>query len=192
MALVAFLRGVNVGGHKRFRSSELVRTLRAAGFDVTGIGAAGTYVSRGTASAAALRRAILAGLPFEVEVMVLAAKDVVALVAEDPFEASVPGVEVDGFVSVLAERPAKRVALPVSRPAGEDWEVRLVAIEGRCALCVRNPAAGGRWYPNELVEKVLGVPATTRNWNTLIAIGEALKTNGPRAPIARGRSASRP
>lgn len=177
MAHVAFLRGVNVGGHKKFRPTEVVRDLRAAGFDAVSLGAAGTFVSRGAGSAGAFRQAILAALPFEAEAMVLPARDVTALLAAGPFRSASAGGEVDGFVSVLAERPVKRVVLPVLRPEGEAWEVRLFAVEGRCALCVRRRGARGRWYPNELVEKVLGVPATTRSWNTLIAIGEALKTN---------------
>ena len=44
MALVVFLRGVNVGGHRTFRPSQLVKEL--ADFDVVNIGAAGTFVVR--------------------------------------------------------------------------------------------------------------------------------------------------
>ena len=39
MALVAFLRGVNVGGHRRFRPSLLAKEL--AGYDVVNVGATG-------------------------------------------------------------------------------------------------------------------------------------------------------
>jgi uncharacterized protein (DUF1697 family) len=175
MALVAFLRGVNVGGHKKFRPSELARELRSAGFDAVSLGAAGTFVSRGAGSAGALRDAIRARLPFEAETMVLPAKDVTALLSADPFKSAFAGDEADGFVSVLAERPAKRLALPVERPEGDAWEVRLFAVAGRCALCVRRRGGRGRWYPNEVVEKTLGVAATTRNWATFQAIGEALE-----------------
>jgi uncharacterized protein (DUF1697 family) len=174
MGLVALLRGVNVGGHKRFRPSELVRDLRSAGFDAVSLGAAGTFVVRGAAGAGALREAILAGLPFEAQAMVLPAKDVSALLSADPFRSSTAGAAVDCFVSVLAQRPARRVSMPVLRPEGEAWEVRLFAVAGRCALCVRRRVARGRWYPNEVVEKSLGVAATTRNWATFLAIGEVL------------------
>src|SRR4051812_22278516 len=44
MALVVFLRGVNVGGHRRFRPSVLAKALSA--YDVTNVGAAGTFVVR--------------------------------------------------------------------------------------------------------------------------------------------------
>ena len=52
MALVAFLRGVNVGGHKSFRPSVLAAEL--ADFDVVNIGAAGTFVARKPVSQAKL------------------------------------------------------------------------------------------------------------------------------------------
>jgi hypothetical protein len=41
MALVVFLRGVNVGGHKAFRPSALAGAL--ADFDVVNVGASGTF-----------------------------------------------------------------------------------------------------------------------------------------------------
>ena len=44
MALVVFLRGVNVGGHKTFRPSLVANEL--SDFDVVNVGAAGTFVVR--------------------------------------------------------------------------------------------------------------------------------------------------
>ena len=41
MAVVVFLRGVNVGGHKRFRPTVLAAQLRR--FDVVNIGSTGTF-----------------------------------------------------------------------------------------------------------------------------------------------------
>ena len=43
MALVVFLKGVNVGGHKTFRPSVMARELQ---LDAVSIGAAGTFVIR--------------------------------------------------------------------------------------------------------------------------------------------------
>src|SRR6185295_12228721 len=44
MAVVVFLRGVNVGGHRRLRPSVLAKELER--LDVVSIGAAGTFVVR--------------------------------------------------------------------------------------------------------------------------------------------------
>jgi hypothetical protein len=42
MALIVFLRGVNVGGHRTFRPSIVARELND--YDVLNVGAAGTFV----------------------------------------------------------------------------------------------------------------------------------------------------
>ena len=44
MALVVFLRGVNVGGHRSFRPTTLAEQLKH--LDAVNIGAAGTFVIR--------------------------------------------------------------------------------------------------------------------------------------------------
>ena len=44
MALVVFIRGVNVGGHRTFRPSVLARVL--SDYGVVNVGAAGTFVVR--------------------------------------------------------------------------------------------------------------------------------------------------
>ncbi len=62
MALIVFLRGVNVGGHKTFRPSILAREL--SDYDVVNVGAAGTFIvrkpgSRGEFRAELLRKLLL-------------------------------------------------------------------------------------------------------------------------------------
>jgi hypothetical protein len=67
MALVVFLRGVNVGGHKTFRPSLLANDLNH--LDVVNVGAAGTFVVRNRISQSKLRVELLRRLPFETEVV---------------------------------------------------------------------------------------------------------------------------
>ena len=62
--------------------------------------------------------------------------------------------------------------LPFEQPAGAKWEVRIVAITGRFAMSLRRL---GQTYSNAVVEKHLGIPATTRNWNTIEVICEVLE-----------------
>ena len=57
MALVVFLRGVNVGGHKRLRPSILAKEL--SHYDVVNVGAAGTFVVRKPGSRAKFRAELL-------------------------------------------------------------------------------------------------------------------------------------
>jgi Protein of unknown function (DUF1697) len=61
VALVVLLRGVNVGGHRTFHSTELAKQL--SDLDVVNIGAAGTFVVREPVTQARLRAELTSRLP---------------------------------------------------------------------------------------------------------------------------------
>jgi uncharacterized protein (DUF1697 family) len=168
MASVVFLRGANVGGHRTFRPAALVRELSA--FDVVNVGAAGTFVVRKAVAQATLRAELLRRLPFSAELMICPARDLLALASGEPFPEPPSGEDTQRFVSVLAQRPRALPPLPLSRPDGEQWQVRVVGVTGRFALSLLRRLGQRILYPNEVVEKQFGVPATTRNWNTITAI----------------------
>jgi uncharacterized protein (DUF1697 family) len=173
MPLVVFMRGVNVGGHKAFKPSALVRGL--SDFNVVNVGAAGTLVVRGRVSQAALRAELLERLPFQPELTICHARDIINLVMADPFANQSAGLDVKEYVTVLAKCPRVMPDLPFSRPAGADWQVKLIAIRDRFVLSLHRRLGRTLIYPNEVVEKTLGVSATTRNWNTINAIHDILK-----------------
>jgi uncharacterized protein (DUF1697 family) len=173
MALVVFLRGVNVGGHKTFQPSFLAKQL--AEFGAVNVGAAGTFVIRAAISSAKLREEILRRLPFEPELMICRGRELLDLAAGKPF-ADVPAdKDARRYVSVLAKRPRKAPKLPLLTPDGDEWQVQVVRVIGLFALSLHRRMGKRLIYPNEVVEKHFGVPATTRNWNTVEAICEILK-----------------
>ncbi len=134
MALVVFLRGVNVGGHKAFRPSVLAREL--SDFDVVNVGAAGTFVIRKTISEAIVRAELLRRLPFTAEFMICQSRDVIDLASGEPFPTEPSNKDVSRFVSVLAKRPRTLPLLPISQPAGDRWQVKVIGVTGRFALSV--------------------------------------------------------
>ena len=168
MALVVFLRGVNVGGQKAFQPSALAKEL--ANFDVVNVGAAGTFVVRRTLSQARLRGELLRRLPFKAELMISPSREVLDLASSGPFAHEPSDKDVSRYVSVLTKRPRTLPPLPISRPAGDEWQVKVIGVTGRFALSLHRRLGRTLVYPNEVVEKSLGVSATTRNWNTISAI----------------------
>ena len=172
MALVVFMRGVNVGGHKTFRPAALAKEL--AGLDVVNVGAAGTFVVRKAVSQAKLRAELSRRLPFKAELMICPGGDVQNLVWTDPFAGQQLPKDAKRFVTVLGKRPGALPRLPVLRPA-DDWQVKVVAVAGRFVVSLWRRLGRSILYPNEVVEKALGVPATTRNWNTIEAIRDILE-----------------
>lgn len=172
MALVAFLRGVNVGGHRTFRPSVLAREL--ARFDVVNIGAAGTFVARGTVTQARFRDELTRRLPFATRIMICDARDLFALEAADPFRDAPRGGDIVHFVSVMARRPRQLPATPVSLPAKGPWVLRVLGTERRFVTGVyRRQMKAIRYL--EMVDTLCGVPVTTRNWNTIGSVITALR-----------------
>jgi uncharacterized protein (DUF1697 family) len=169
MALVVFLKGVNVGGHRTFRPSVLAKELNR--FDVVNVGAAGTFVVRKPVSQATLRPEIQRRLPFETHVMICNGRDILRLVSSDPFAGQPSGPGFARFVSVLS---ARRSAITLSLPASGRWCVKVLACHHRFVLGIYRREMKAIGYLGQL-EKVLGAPVTTRNWNTLLAIARILK-----------------
>jgi uncharacterized protein (DUF1697 family) len=172
MALVVFMRGVNVGGHRRFRPGALAKDLAA--FDVTSVGAAGTFVIRKNVSQATLHAELLQRLPFEPELMICRPSELLELARAEPFAEAGPDKDLTRYVSVLEKCPRTFSGLPISQPAGDDWQVKIISTLGRFALSLHRRLGRTLVYPNEVVEKRLGVSATTRNWNTIVAICDIL------------------
>ena len=173
MALVVFMRGVNVGGHKTFRPAALAKDLAA--FDAVNVGAAGTFVIRKSVSQAKLRAELNKRLPFKAELMICPGADLQNLVWTDPFAGQKLPKDAKRFVTVLGKRPTTLPRLPIIRPDSADWQVKVVAVSGKFAVSLWRRVGKSLLYPNEVVEKALGVPATTRNWNTLEAIRDILE-----------------
>ena len=83
MALVIFLRGVNVGGHRTFRPSLLAEEL--SDYDVVNVGGAGTFIVRNPGSRSRIRAELLRKLPFVSEIAICDARDLFRLAKADPF-----------------------------------------------------------------------------------------------------------
>ena len=172
MALVVFLRGVNVGGHRTFRPSVLARELSA--FDVVNVGAAGTFVVRKPGSRAKFRSALLGKLPFDTHIVVCDGSDLLRLETDNPFGTEPSGPEFVRFVSILAKAGGVRVPLPVAFPSEGQWLVRVIASQGQFVFGMYRRHMKTIGYLGQ-VDKLFGVPATTRNWNTILAILAILK-----------------
>ena len=172
MASVVFFRAVNVGGHQKFQPSVLAKQLSE--FGVINLGAAGTLIVREHVSPTKLQAEIFRRLPFQPELMICSAREVLELARGEPFGEPPGGKNVQRFVSVLKKVPRPTPPLPLEQPAGGKWELQVVAIVGKFALSFRRPGPKDV-YPNAVIEKQLGIPATTRNWNTIETICDLLK-----------------
>lgn len=172
MRRVVFLRGVNVGKANRCQPAVIASQLSRLG--VINIGAVGTFVVREDVSESALRAAIAKKLPFKCEIMICPARDIIKLASKDPFVGQPSGTDITRFVSVAAKRIAKPPSVPFNLPSEDEWLLRVIAIREKFILGLYRRQMKAIGYLGR-IEKLLGVPATVRNWNTIEKIVKLLR-----------------
>ena len=172
MALVVLVRGLNVGGHRSFRPTALAADLQH--LDAVNIGAAGTFVIRKPVSPARLRVEVARRLPFQAEIMICGGREIVRLLSRDFFTGHSVRPDIVRFVSVLSRRHRSMPLLPMNIPSRGKWLLKVLARDGRFVI--------GMYRRHMKVisclgtlDRVFGVPVTTRNWNTMTAIGRVLE-----------------
>ena len=171
MASVVFLRAVNVGGTNRCQPALIAKQL--ARFDVANIGAVGTFVVGKNVSEPALRAAFAGKLPFKCDIMICPARDIIKLTSKDPFSQQPSGPDITHFVSVAAKPLRLPFPLPLNLPSDDDWLLKVIAIQGRFVLGLYRRQMKAIGYLGK-IEKSLGVPVTTRNWNTIEKVAKIL------------------
>jgi uncharacterized protein (DUF1697 family) len=172
MKWVVFLRAVNVGGANRCQPALIAKQLSK--FGVINIGAVGTFVVPKDVSESTLRAAIAKKLPFKCEIMICPARDIIKLASKDPFAGQPSGPDITRFVSVAAKRIATPPPLPFNLPSKDEWLLKVIAIREKFILGLYRRQMKAIGYLGK-IEKLLGVPATTRNWNTIEKIVKLLR-----------------
>jgi uncharacterized protein (DUF1697 family) len=172
MALVVFLRGVNVGGHRTFRPSIVASQLKDWG--VVNIGAAGTFVVTKRVSEERLRSELLRRLPFDAQVMICTARELIAAASDHPFIAARSGKDMIQFVSVLAKLPRVVPPVPLCIPEKGRWVLKVLSVHDPFVFGVyRREMKAIRCFGE--LDKLLGAPGTIRNWNTICSILKVLE-----------------
>jgi uncharacterized protein (DUF1697 family) len=145
-----------------------------ADLDVVNIGAAGTFVIRQPVTQTRLRTELARRLPFEAEIMICRGQDILGLMSYRHFAGQPARSDIVRFVSVLSRSPRSAPSPPVSLPASGKWLLKILARERRFVFGVYRRQMKAIGYLGE-IDQLFGVPATTRNWNTITAIAKVLE-----------------
>ena len=183
MRHVAFLRGINVGGHKPLKMADVRTAFEGMGFeDVRTVQASGNVIfeAGGEGDADSVAARIEAQLErvfgYSIGVAVRPLADLERLVASDRFRGVAVTPETRLYVTFLSH-PAKngtRIGPDSSFDRRHDTaggNVRLVDVTAGEVLTAITLSP--RWGSTELmawVEKEFGTDMTTRNWNTIVKI----------------------
>jgi uncharacterized protein (DUF1697 family) len=183
---VAFLRGINVGGHT-VKMADLKKAFEALGFEnVRMILASGNIVFDAAGSdrivlMLRIEEILKKRWGFDVPVVLRAAEDLRALISATPFK----GIEVTPatrlYITFLGEKAATTAKLPYVSPE-KDVRIFRVSSGDAASVLTLSPSRRGHTVPSSAsmegpgrgttdlmagIEKFFGKDVTTRNWNTL-------------------------
>ena len=168
---IAFLRGINVGGHKLIKMPELVRIFSAAGCkNVRTYQQAGNvlFESRSANRKNLTRKieaALEADLGYRVPIVVRSILELRQTLEHAPFKRFEKSKNVMLLIVFLAEDPNTKPTLPF---VSTTQNVEIFDIADGAAFCVaRRKKNGWFGFPNGVVEKACKVVATTRQWSTV-------------------------
>jgi uncharacterized protein (DUF1697 family) len=183
MRYVAFLRGINVGGHKSLRMADLRAAFEDMGFEgVRSVQASGNVVFEAGGEEAA--GAVAARIEIELEnvlgypvgVAVREFTHVERLVASDPFRRVAITPETRLYVTFLSHPATNGTGLRPDKSSGRGPDAaganaRLVDVTAGAVLtAISLSPEGGTTELMAWLEKQFGPVVTTRNWNTIVKI----------------------
>ena len=169
---VAFMRAINVAGHARVKMDVLKETFVSAGCQCVR-----TYIQTGnvifespdtTAIYERIRTKLRQLLGEEPVVFFRSVREVEAIVKGTPFRDFEAEPDTKLYVTFLSQTPPRQPRFPLLSPK-EALEV--IAMKNLEVFIVSRQKKNGFYgFPNNFIEKELGVSATTRSWSTLTKI----------------------
>jgi uncharacterized protein (DUF1697 family) len=171
---IAFLRGINVGGHT-VKMPELRRLFESLGFgSVETVIASGNVVFEspqrgGRKLEAAIERVLADGLGFAAATFLRTPSELAAVVRDQPFDLAAEGPEAVVYVHFLREAPSPSVRSALAALATENDEARVGAREvywRRRARCKEAEVFGVR------LGRAIGPENTSRNMTTVRKIAD--------------------
>jgi uncharacterized protein (DUF1697 family) len=169
MRWVAFLRAVNLGSRNKVPMAELRALLEEAGYDgVQTYIASGNVLLEGPASrkklAGHLERLVADGFGVTTTAILRKPRELAGIVKAHPFDSAA-----EPHVAFLASRPTKAAT---SRLEAVDSGADRAVLAGS-DLYLRLPqGVQGSRLSAARIESLLGVPATMRNWRTVVALAQ--------------------
>lgn len=172
---IALLRAINVSGHAIIKMEDL-----RSGFSAAGCKNVKTYIQSGNvvfdhknADPASLRAALekkmssLLGGP--AVVLLRTGEEWDQLMKGDPFKTKKTATDAKLYVTFLSAPPVEKLTLPI---VSEKDGLEFFGMKNLDIYCVSTKVKDGYGFPNIYIEKKTRVPATSRNWNTILKIQE--------------------
>jgi len=176
----AFLRGINVGGHKTVKMEELKKAFAALGFEnvKTLLASGNVLFAAPRASESTLVKKIEKKLEtafgHEIGVLIRKIEGLQRLAEANPFAGIKVTPQTRLYVTFLAEKPKSGLKIPYESP---DKNFKIIRANGSEVCSVLTLSPNSRTVDlMSILEKEFGRKVTTRNWNTIDKILKAGQT----------------
>ena len=193
----AFLRGINVGGHKLVSMNRLAQAFESLDFkNVRTLLASGNVLfDAPPRSRAGLVRRIEARLEqtfgHEITVILRRLDELQALAALNPFRRIRVTPRTRLFVTFLSEKPRTRLKIPYTSP-DKSFRILRLARGEVCSVLTLGPQWSRNLRQMDILEKEFGKKITTRSWSTVLRVLGAAAHPGGGVTGAPGYNAGRP
>lgn len=177
---VAFLRGINVGGHHKVPMANLKTELQKMGFEnITTLLNSGNIIFNGpNGTTSELERQISTHLEkifgFPIPTIIRTSSVILKLLENNPFENIELNKDIRLYVSFLKKNENADLELPWESP---DTSYKIIEKRDQTILSVLDLSISKSPKAMETLELYFGKEITTRNWNTMIRVGKKLQAH---------------
>jgi uncharacterized protein (DUF1697 family) len=175
MKYIAFLRGINVGGHNKIKMEVLKKIFISIGYKnvKTVIQSGNVIFETSDKSIKSITLKIESKLyefvNKEINAFVRTHEDLLNIVQQSPFGGTRADDKIKTYVFFLYKEPEKKLKLPLNSPNKEVSVFQRINLN---LFMFVKKIPGKASSPNDFIEKTFGVLATARNWNVVCSIVE--------------------
>ena len=175
---IAFLRGINVGGHHKIPMSELRKEFTLMGFKKveTLLNSGNVIFQSENLSPLEIEQKVEHQLRekfgFPVPSIVISSKELESLLRKAPFKNITVTKDIRLYVSFSKHNIAKKMILPWN---SSDKSFQILDVQKKVVLSILDLSISGSPKAMKILEQEFGKEVTTRNWNTLERIAQKFK-----------------
>lgn len=172
---IAFLRGINVGGYHKVPMSELQTSFESMGFTgvKTLLNSGNVFFQGEYSEEEALEEKIADQLAktfgFPIPVLIRKGEDIQNIIKKDPFKRVQAHKDIRLYITLLKKLPKESLDLPW---VSDDGSFQILEIKDRLICSVLDVSKSKTTDAMNVLEKKFSKDITTRNWNTLLKIGD--------------------
>jgi len=167
---IAFLRGINVGGHHKVPMKDLVATMQSmACSNISTLLNSGNVIFESAEKDSTVLENLLEEkleqvFNFPIPTIVRNAEELLSLISQDPFKQFVLTKDLRFYVSFLKNEATKTIEIPWH---SDDDSFKILNVKNKTIISILDVSKSNSPKGMDALERIFGKEITTRNWNTL-------------------------